>query len=367
MPLFLWVVDHPLARALAIALSCGGAAIASQTTAPPVPAAPPASAVPFADAARAIHQLVAERRFVEAAQASERLVKERPTDPEAWLLLANVHLSPDWSFRRDVRAASAAEKALKLAGRRVDIVSVLAIARARLVDYDAALALIAEMCDAVPPASPKLSGEPLSDLLVCRADILLKRDATDAAARARVLVDLERAIAASPHAAQPRLMRAEALMNVDRHAEALVDLEVAVQSQPGNKQVHAALRNACSRLGKRDEARHHYEIWKRLNRLTDSVATVSSPDPAERRQTLRELAALNPTDVDHRLALVRSEIEFGDAAAALKECDALLVLIPDWPPARYLREQARQLQAGVRPTLPPDKESDGSSPREQPR
>ncbi len=296
------------------------------------------------DPVLAIRGLVDQRRFVEAAQAGERLVKERPEDADAWLLLAQVHLVPDWAFRRDARAASAATRALKIAGRRPDIVAALAFARARLTEYDEALKLIAEVCDSEPP---RVAGEVLSELLVLRADLSLKRDG--AAGQAAALLDLERAIAAAPRASQPRVMRAEALMNGDRHAEAIADLLIAIDSAPGNKQAHAALRGAYSRLGQREEARQHYEIWKRLNRLTDSVASTSAPDPQERRNILRELATLNPRDVDRRLELVQVEAQLNDLPAALAACDALLEVAPTFAPARYLREQLLQAKAGRRP------------------
>lgn len=314
---------------------------APQAAAASAPASEGASRA--AEGIRAIRALLEQRRFVEAAQAGEKLAKEHPDDGEAWLALSYVHLSPEWAFRRDSRAASAAQRALKLLGRRPDAVAALAVAQARLTEYDAALPLIAELCDATPP---KVAGEQLGELLVLRADLTIKRGGSDPAAQAQVLADLERAIAAAPRASAPRVMRAEALMNADRHAEARADLEVAIESNPGNKSAHAALRICCTRTGDKEAARRHHEIWKRLNRLTDSVASASAPDEAERRTVLRELAQLNPRDLDHRLELATLELKLGDADAAAAECDALLLLRSGWAPARWLREQAARAQRG---------------------
>lgn len=307
------------------------------------------------DAVAAIQALVDQRRFLEAAQAGEKLVKERAEDAEAWLLLAQVHLSPDWAFRRDARAASAATRALKLAGRRPDIVAVLAFARARLTEYDDALKLIGELCD---PTPPKASGELLSELLAVRAELRLKREGAEGHAAA--LADLERAIVAAPGASRPRLLRAEAWMNVDRHAEALEDLKIAIDRAPGSKAAHALLRTAYSQLGQRDAARRHYEIWKRLNRLTDSVASPSAPDLIERRDVLRELATLNPRDLDRQLELAQTELQLANYEGALATCEALLGVAPTFAPALWIREQALLAKAGQRPPPPaPAPASDG--------
>lgn len=301
------------------------------------PAAGATGAKDVASGVRAIRGLLEQRRFIEAAQAGEKLVKEHPDDADAWTALAYVHLSHDWPFRRDARAASAAQRAIKAGGRRPDAVAALATARARLTEYDEALVLIAEMCDATPP---RVVGDQLAQLLVLRADVTIKRGGGEPSAQLAVMGDLERAIAAAPRSSGARVLRAEALMNADRHAEALVDLEVALEVTPGSKQAHAAARTCRQRTGDTAGSRRHYEIWKRLNRLTDSVASASAPDEQERRTTLRELAGLNPRDVDRRAELAQLELKLGDAAAAIRECDALLVIRPGFVPWLRLREQA---------------------------
>ncbi|MSR45990.1 MAG: tetratricopeptide repeat protein [Planctomycetes bacterium] len=317
------------------------------------------------EAIRGLRALVEQRRFIDAAKAGEALVKKQPDDGEAWLALAYVHLSPDWPFRRDARAKSAATRALKVLGRRPDVISALAVAHARLVEFDEALPLIAELCDGAPPP---VAGAKLAELLVLRADIAIKRGASDPAATVTMLGDLDRAIAAAPRSAAARVMRAEALMHADRHKEALTDLNVAIDAAPGHKAAHAAMRVCCQRTGDREGARRHLEIWKRLNRLTDSVASASAPDDEERRVILRELAELNPLDVEHRLQFAALELKLGDADAAIRLCDALLSVVPEWPPAWHLREQAHLTKRGIRPAAAPEAggeneaEGDGGAP-----
>ena len=306
-----------------------------------VPPAPPPTRAE--DPVRVIQALYAQRRFQEAAKLGEKLVKERRDDPDAWMALALVHLAPDWPFRRDARAESAAERALKLAGHRPDVVAACAMARYRQTKYDEALAFIAELVDADPP---KLAGDALSDLLETRADVLLKRDALDAAAKEKALHDLERALAATPQAATPRAMRADVAMQDGRFADALDDLLIAQVNQPGSRQVHHELHLCLGRLGKKEEARHHYEIWKRLNRLTESTSLTNAPDPEERLQLLRELRDLNPNDLDHRFDLAQVALEAGQPDAAIQECDSLLKINPGWPPAQWLLQQAKKMKQG---------------------
>jgi tetratricopeptide (TPR) repeat protein len=304
---------------------------------PPGRTAPATGAADVASGVRVIRSLLEQRRFIEAAQAGEKLVKEHPDDADAWISLAYVHLSPDWSFRRDARAASAAQRAIRAGGRRSDAVAALAIASARLTEYDEALKLIAEMCDATPP---RVAGEQLAELLVLRADLALKRGGDTPEARAAVLADLDRALVAAPRSSGARVLRAEALMNADRHADALRDVEMALEVAPGSKQAHAAARICRHRTGDAAGAKRHYEIWKRLNRLTDSVASASAPVEEERRTTLRELSELNPRDLERRAELAALEFRLGDAAAAVRQCDALLALRPGFAPWMRLREQA---------------------------
>ncbi|MBM4015894.1 MAG: hypothetical protein FJ293_13145, partial [Planctomycetes bacterium] len=323
-------------------LVLGGLPVApARAQATPPEAAPPATAPVAASdvptGVRAIRGLLEQRRYIEAAQAGEKLVREHQDDADAWIALAYVHLTPEWAFRRDARAASAAQRAIKAGGRRPDAVAALAIARARLTEYDEALALIAEMCDATPP---RVAGDQLAELLVLRADLAIKRAGGDPTVQAALLLDLDRAIAAAPRASGARVLRAEALMNVDRHEEALRDLEVALDVAPGSRQAHAAARICRQRTGDAAGARRHHEIWKRLNRLSDSVASASAPDEQERRSTLRELAELNPRDVDRRVELAVLELKLGDPAAAQRQCDALLALRPGFAPWLRLREQA---------------------------
>src|SRR5262249_31961562 len=98
------------------------------------------------------------------------------------------------------------------------------------------------------------------------------------------------------------------------------------------------------------------------NALNDSIASTNAPDPADRRRILRELAELNPSDLEHRLELARYELALGDAAAAIKASEELLRERPGWSAAQYMKLHAGRVEAGlekVAPLTPPDGAKEG--------
>ena len=301
--------------------------------------------------------LYEQNRYQEASKLGEQLVKEHRDSVDAWLALASVHLAPDWPMRRDARAESASRRALQLGGHRPDVVQALATALFRQCKFDECLPLVDELIDLKPQ---RLFGESLSDLFYLRAAIALRRDALDAEARQKALADLERAIQVAPAYSPPRRLRAEALIEGGKFAAALADLEVAVDSAPGDKSIHYEMQRCLTRLKRPEEAKHHFEIWRLLNALTDSTATTNAPDLSERRELLRKLRDLNPDDLSRRLQLVEHELELGDPDAAIKECDALLALRAGWPAAEHLRDRAlREKAGGAKPEPPSSNKNDG--------
>jgi tetratricopeptide (TPR) repeat protein len=300
--------------------------------------------------------LYEQNRYQEASKLGEQLVKEHRDSLDAWLALASVHLAPDWPMRRDARAESASRRALALGGHRPDVVQSLATALFRQCKFDECLPLLDELID---PKPQKVFGEQFSDLLYLRAAIALRRDALDPEARARALADLERAIDVAPAYSPPRRLRAETLIEGGKFAAALADLEVAVDSAPGDKSVHYEMQRCLTRLKRPDEAKLHFEIWRLLNALTDSTATTNAPDMSERRELLRKLRELNPSDLSRRLQLVEHELELGDPDAAIRECDELLSLRPGWPAAEHLRERAVKERAGAKPDAAGARKDDG--------
>jgi len=303
-----------------------------------------------------------QNRFVEAAQLGEKAAREHPDSVEVWLALAEVHLSTAWPMRREARAESASRRALKAGGRRPETLVTLATALVRETKYDEAQPLLDELLNASPP---RVTGSPAADLLVLRANIALRRDALDDAARAQARADLDRALALVPTHASAQALRGEMLLIDGKLEEALADLEAACAACSGGKaaayqgMVHYQLQICLTRLNRRDEAKVHYEIWSVLNRLNDSIAATNAPDAATRRKLLLRLKQLDPSDLVRRLQLAQIEIELGEFDAAIEECDELLSRRPDWLPARHVKIEARRCRSGARPETPPAAAGDG--------
>lgn len=325
---------------------------------PPAPSkradgSPPPSPVPpeIAVELRKIRALYDEGRFAEAARAGEQLCKVHKESADAWLTLAAVHLSPIWSRRRDARAESASRRALQAGGRRPDVLQALATALYRQAKYDDAEPILNELID---PRPPRVTGDALGDLYVLRASIALRRDALAAGSRERAIADLEAAFVAVPDQPTAHTLRAQMLIAEGKLAEALPHLELAAKADPGDKAVHYQFHLCLSRLGRKDEAKRHYEIWHLLNRLTDSNSATNAPDPKEKREILAKLRECNPADWQRRLDLIEAQLELGEVEAARKESDALLAERPAWPPALRMKDVAQKATAGVPVPAPDD-------------
>jgi len=300
---------------------------------------------------RKIRALYDEGRYADAARAGEALCKVHKESAEAWLTLAAVHLSPAWTRRRDARAESASRRALQAGGRRPETLQALATALYRQAKYDEAEPILNELID---PRPPRASGDALGDLYVLRASIALRRDALAPGSRERAVADLEAALVAVPDHPTAHTLRAQMLIAEGKLNEALPHLELAAKSDPGDKAVHHQYHLCLSRLGRRDEAKRHYEIWHLLNRLTDSNSATSAPDPKEKREILAKLRECNPTDWQRRLDLIEAQLELGEVEAARKESDALLAERPAWPPALRLKDVAQKAKAGEAVPAPDD-------------
>lgn len=289
------------------------------------------------DGVREVQQLREASRHADAAQRAERGVREHPDAFESWLELARCHLVDGWTFRREVRAREAAVRASELAPAEDEVLVTLAVAHYRLGEYDAFEALVPRVL-----GSSRLPGAVRAELLTQRAQLWLRRAGNDAAARDRVRSDLREAVLLDPIGAPAHLALGEMDLQEGSFAEALPHLLQAVQSQPGNKQTHYHLRVCYQRLGQKEAALRHLEIWKLLQRLTDSQARVSAPDLTERRQILRELRDRNPRDAERRAELVRIEIALGDLDAGQAELDRIKKEFSPQP--RFLGAQ-RELEA----------------------
>jgi len=78
------------------------------------------------------------------------------------------------------------------------------------------------------------------------------------------LADVQKALEICPNLVQARLDRARALINLDRHAEAVKDLEVVKKAEPAEPSAHFLLAQSYRALGKTQEAQVEMKIFSEL-------------------------------------------------------------------------------------------------------
>ncbi len=295
--------------------------------------------VDIAQFQRMILAYMEQRRFPEAARECEKLVRRHPDLAAGWTLLAECHLSNQWALRKDGRAEQAAEKAVELAGRKPGLLVNLARAKFRQRKSEEAIVLITELVDG---PLMRVDRDTQASLLVMRAQLLLRGEALDPEAKKQGREDLNRALVLDPFHPSALLERAEIRMEAQDFENAKKDLDTVLQKTPGDKQAHWKLRGCYLAMGDRDKARHHMEIWRKINTLTDSIASQSAPDEEQTRQLLRELKDLNPADLNRRLQLAWHEYLAGEQASAQKEYDELAAERPGWKALEPLRVRLEQ-------------------------
>jgi tetratricopeptide (TPR) repeat protein len=78
------------------------------------------------------------------------------------------------------------------------------------------------------------------------------------------LADVEKALAICPHLMAARVDRARALMKLDRHAEALRDLQAAEKAEPAEASTHFLLAQTYRALGRTEEAQAEMKLFSKL-------------------------------------------------------------------------------------------------------
>jgi tetratricopeptide (TPR) repeat protein len=78
------------------------------------------------------------------------------------------------------------------------------------------------------------------------------------------LADIQKALETCPSLMQARIDRARALMNLDRHADAVKDLEAAVKADPAETTTHFLLAQSYRALGKTQEAQAEMQLFSKL-------------------------------------------------------------------------------------------------------
>jgi tetratricopeptide (TPR) repeat protein len=91
-------------------------------------------------------------------------------------------------------------------------------------------------------------------------NIILEQHGDSAAA----LAETQKALDACPDLMEARVDRARALIKLDRHAEAVKDLEAAAKADPGESSTHFLLAQAYRALGRTQEAQAEMKVFSQL-------------------------------------------------------------------------------------------------------
>jgi tetratricopeptide (TPR) repeat protein len=115
------------------------------------------------------------------------------------------------------------------------------------------------------PATEQFKRELVNDPANCLAqwkigNIVLEQHADSGEA----LTDIQKALEICPSLLQARIDRARALINLDRHAEALKDLQAAVKADPAEATTHFLLAQSYRALGKTQEAQAEMKVFSKL-------------------------------------------------------------------------------------------------------
>jgi len=115
------------------------------------------------------------------------------------------------------------------------------------------------------PATEQFKMELVNDPANCLAqwkigNIVLEQHADSGEA----LADIQKALEICPSLLQARIDRARALMNLDRHADAVKDLEAAVKADPAEATTHFLLAQSYRAIGKTQEAQAEMKVFGKL-------------------------------------------------------------------------------------------------------
>ncbi len=80
-----------------------------------------------------------------------------------------------------------------------------------------------------------------------------------------------RATQADPNDFAPHVVYGRALLDSDDNINAAVELEKAVKLAPESADAHYSLATAYSRLGRKSDAQHEQEEFRRLRKLVDAA------------------------------------------------------------------------------------------------
>jgi len=229
-----------------------------------------------------------------AANHLTRLSERQPRNQEIWYLLGKVHMT---------LSEQALSKLNEIDANSVWAHEISGEIMESMKNYDGALMEYKKAVEMAPEqagthymlgnaywslsmweaATEQFRAELVNAPMNCQAqwklgNIVLEQHASSEEA----LADVEKALALCPKLMAARVDRARALMKLDRHAEALEDLEAAEKADPAEASTHFLLAQTYRALGRAQEAQAEMKLFSNLEESSRAAS-------AERaKQLLRE-------------------------------------------------------------------------------
>ena len=214
--------------------------------------------------------------FERAAEHLRRLSQRQPENPEVWYLLGKVHMK---------LSEEALSKLSALDPNSVWVHEISGEVMESMKNYDGALLEYKKAVEVAPQqagthyhlgnaywslnmwdaATEQFRAELANDPSNCTAqwkigNIILEQhgDSTEA------LKEVQKALDVCPDLTVARVDRARALIKLDRHAEAVKDLESAVKADPAESSTHFLLAQAYRALGRTQDAQAEMKVFSKL-------------------------------------------------------------------------------------------------------
>jgi len=90
---------------------------------------------------------------------------------------------------------------------------------------------------------------------------------------AQALSGIDHALATCPHLTEARVDRGRALLRLERNAEAVTELQLALKADPGEAQTHFLLAQALRAVGREHEAKAEMQIFSKLEESARAKTT----------------------------------------------------------------------------------------------
>jgi len=214
--------------------------------------------------------------FQSAADHLRRLSERLPEDQEVWYLLGKVHMK---------LSEEALSKLTNLDPNSVWVHEISGEVMESMKNYDGALLEYKKAVEVAPQqagthyhlgnaywslnmwdaATEQFRAELANDPSNCMAqwkigNIILEEHGDSAGA----LAEIQKALDACPDLMSARVDRARALIKLERHSEAVSDLEAAVKADPAESLTHFLLAQAYRALGRTQEAQAEMKVFSKL-------------------------------------------------------------------------------------------------------